>query len=152
MDLKTKEACSEISEILWLLGDNYTDKLPKELIKYIESNKSQEYIPIYSRENSIDELNLKEETKALLAFLYLSYWCDSIEEKNEILEYIKNNNEKDETNINIKNLKLNDLFPDNKNVKIENYQIAQEQLTIIKNKSIFQKIFDKIKKIFSKNT
>lgn len=151
MDLKTKEACSEISEIFWLLGDNYTEKLPPELIKYIESNKSQEYIPTYSRENSIDELDLKEETKAILAFLYLSYWCDSIEEKNEILEQIKDNDKKNEINTTINTLKLNELFPNKKNTIDENHQIINEQLTIIQNESILKKIFNKIKKFFSKN-
>lgn len=144
MDIKTREAYSEISEILWLLGSKYIDKLPQELIEHIEKNKSKEYTPSYSYENHIDKLELKDETRSILAFLQYSYWCDDVAKKEQVIKALKENDVKSEK---LKNVVINELFPkeekivDRKNniiSKSENMQI------VVKKESLFKRILNKI--------
>jgi hypothetical protein len=150
MDIKTREAYSEISEILWLLGSKYIDKLPQELIEHIEKNKSKEYTPIYSYENHIDKLDLKDETRSILAFLHYSYWCDDEIKKEQVIKALKENDVKSEK---LKNVVINELFPkeekivDRKNniiSKSENIQI------VVKKESLFKRILNKIIMFFKK--
>ena len=55
-------------------------------------NKSTTYVSKLNHSNKINEMNLKEGTKNLLATIYLSYWCSPQEKAN--YAKILNENEK----------------------------------------------------------
>ena len=152
MNVDTQEMYSEVYSILNLLGNNYIAKLPKSLFKMIEEEKSSTYNPQYSEDKSLNEQNIKRESLAMIALFHLNYWCDSNEEKEQLKQLFKNNEEKHQAEIREK------YNPDNlfKNRKQENTTESQpfiNDVAIVKyeEKNFLQKIFDKIKYLFKKN-
>lgn len=152
MNVDTQEMYSEVYSILNLLGNNYIDKLPKSLFKMIEEEKSSTYNPQYSEDKSLNEQNIKRESLAMIALFHLNYWCNSNEEKEQLKQLFKNNEEKHQAEIREK------YNPDNlfKNRKQENTTESQPFINDVaivkyKEKNFLQKIFDKIKYLFKKN-
>lgn len=81
----------EILEILKHMNKDYSEKIPKKLISFFESNKSNDYNFEYNNNKSFSEQNLNYNTKVLLAILHLNYWCKSEEHKKELIStYMKN--------------------------------------------------------------
>lgn len=152
MNVYTQEMYSEVYSILNLLGNNYIAKLPKSLFKMIEEEKSSIYNPQYSEDKSLNEQNIKRESLAMIALFHLNYWCNSNEEKEQLKQLFKNNEEKHQAEIREK------YNPDNlfKNRKQENTTESQPFINDVaivkyKEKNFLQKIFDKIKYLFKKN-
>lgn len=152
MNVDTQEMYSEVYSILNLLGNNYIAKLPKSLFKMIEEEKSSTYTPQYSEDKSLNEQNIKRESLSMIALFHLNYWCNSNEEKEQLKQLFKNNEEKHQAEIREK------YNPDNlfKNRKQENTMESQPFINDVaivkyKEKNFLQKIFDKIKYLFKKN-
>lgn len=86
----TKESYSEVFEIINFLGDEYKNKIPKKLYKFIENNRDKKYKPNFNLKNNINSLNensVSRKTVAIIAFLNLKYWADD-EQTKEKLEKI----------------------------------------------------------------
>ena len=75
MDKKFREALSEIYEILLYIDQKSFDEIPFEVIFKISENKSKEYdFKIDENEKELGEIienKISEETKEILAYLYL---------------------------------------------------------------------------------
>lgn len=84
---------SEIYELLQILGEDYINKIPKEIYSNIRENKDENYIPRYSKDIPIYEQKLDKKTVAFLCMLHYNYWCESEKEKQQI-EKILNYNQK----------------------------------------------------------
>lgn len=84
MDKKFREALSEIYEILLYIDQKSFDEIPFEVIFKISENKSKEYdFKIDENEKELGEIienKISEETKEILAYLYLKYWNESDDE------------------------------------------------------------------------
>ena len=88
-------AYAEVDEILQLLEQEYVDRIPNKIKDFLKEERSKEYNPIIRTDIPLDEQNLNRNTFILLAVLNLNYWCDSEEEKQEILrEFAENENVK----------------------------------------------------------
>lgn len=87
------EACTETSEIFKYLDKNEVNKIPENVRKMIDNNKSKDFIPNIDPHKSIEKQILKPETKDLLVALYVEYWCPENEKEyiNKLLRenYIK---------------------------------------------------------------
>lgn len=139
-------AYSEVYEILNLLDDKYKDKVPKKVIDFFEEERDKEYTPIIDVDISLDKQNLKRETMVLLAILNLNYWCDSEEEKQEILNSFAENEK-------LKQLEEKELAEkynlDNLFKKRENLKVTTEVSMIeYKEPNFMQKFLNKIKSFF----
>lgn len=152
MNVYTQEMYSEVYSILNLLGNNYIAKLPKSLFKMIEEQKSSTYNPQYREDKNLNEQNIKRESLSMIALFHLNYWCNSNEEKEQLKQLLKNNEEKYQAEIREK------YNPDNlfKNQKQENTTESQpciNDVAIVKYKenNFLQKLFHKIKYLFKKN-
>lgn len=139
MNYKTKEIYSEVYEILNLMGDRFINKLPNKLFDLIKNERLETYNPKYDLELPLEEQRIKEETIDIIALLYLNYWCESEDEKNELNKIFQENEE-----IYIKELNekynIDNLF---KNKQIEKNEI----LPIEYKRSFFRMIIDKIKQM-----
>ena len=93
MDQKTKEMYSEVYSILNMLEDDYINKLPSSLANMIKEEKIASYNPQYDVTVSLDKQNIKRETLSMIALLHLNYWCKSEEEKEELRNLFKYNEE-----------------------------------------------------------
>lgn len=84
-------AYAEIDEILNLLEDEYKEKVPLKVRNFFKEEKMIDYKPKIDINKPLIEQNLKRETIVLLAILNLNYWCDSEEEKQELLNELAEN-------------------------------------------------------------
>ena len=69
-----REALTEVNEILNYLPKEYIQRLPLNLYQFIQENKSEDYVFEYNEDISLEEQDLKLETKSLIAILLLKYW------------------------------------------------------------------------------
>lgn len=148
MKIKIKEMYSEVYSVLNLLGDEYINKLPKNLYKLIQQEKLETYNPIYSNIESLKEKNIKRESIAMLALFHVNYWCNSVEEKDNLKNLFKENEHKYSEEV---KKKYNQIIS-KKCDMVESRQQDEEvkYLSAIKHKeSILNKILNTIKNIFN---
>jgi len=82
MSPRYREALCEVNYIISGLDIEDKNKIPQKFLDFIESNKEKRYDL-----SGIDINNLREETYAILAFLYRKFFADD-NEKNELeIEY-----------------------------------------------------------------
>lgn len=85
---------AELSEILKMMEPEEVNKIPKKLLEVIEKEKSNTYIPNYDSKIELNSQSIKKETLAMLALLYINYWCEDENEKKEYLKLIEKNEQK----------------------------------------------------------
>lgn len=83
----TKESYSEVFEIINFLGEEYKNKIPKKLYKFIENNRDKKYIPKFKNLESLNSTSVSRKAVAIIAFLNQKYWSED-KEKIEKLEKI----------------------------------------------------------------
>lgn len=90
MEVSSKTiAYTEVANILKYLEKEYREKIPKEIIEYINEN-SLEYSMCFDEKGDFKLSQLADE---ILCYLNLEYWCTE-KEKKELIEKYKNNEEK----------------------------------------------------------
>ena len=98
---------------------------------------------------TIKEQNLKEETLALIAILYLKYICEDENEKEELKEIFRKNEEKHQAELHEK-YNLDNIFQNSSKPIIQQSELVlQEQALIEVKETIFTKFIKKIKTIFN---
>ena len=144
------EALSEIDDILEHLDIKLLNKIPQRFKDFVSTNKSKTYEPKFDHSKRLNELELKDKTRAILSVIYLNYLCDE-EQKNEFVKKLKDNSMKKEEE-HRKKYNPNEIFKKDKSIeKIEekDYDIYNEEKSIIEYKEGFiSKIIKRIKKFF----
>lgn len=148
MNIKTKEIYSEVYQVLNLLGNDYIDKLPTSLINMLKEKREINYNPEYTDAIPLNEQNIKKETMAIIALLYLNYWCEDENEKLEIKQILKSNEDRYQLELR-KRYNLDNIFKnyEQESKKVE-ADIDDETSMIPYKKSIFKKIINKLKSAF----
>ncbi len=142
---ETKLAYAEVYEILELLEDEYRQRVPQKIREFFKEEKDKNYVPIIKADTSLLEQNLKRETFSILTILELNYWCDSEQEKEELLKELKENEEEYKKEL-YEKYNPDNIFK-NKEINEQNQNIA---LIEYKEKSFIIKILDKIKNLFKR--
>ena len=152
MDINIQETYSEVYGILNMLGENYIKRLPNSLYEMIRDSKSLTYNPQYNKEISLNEQNIKRESLSMIALFHLNYWCNSNEEKEQLKQLFKNNEEKHQAEIREK-YNPDNLFKNRKQEISTESQPFKKDVSMVeyKEKNFLQKLFDKIKHLFRKN-
>jgi hypothetical protein len=88
---------SELHALLYSLGEEFTSKIPTNLLELIDNEKDPNYIPDIDESKPIDEQNLDEITMVFVTLFKLEYWCKSVEEKKDILTSLESNSKESET-------------------------------------------------------
>ena len=88
------KAYTETLIILSWVGKEYRDKIPEKFIKFLEENKDKNYVPKINPISLLENQNILEETANVLALIKLNYWCESEEEKKELISLLKENDNK----------------------------------------------------------
>ena len=145
-----KQAFTEVLEILsYLSKDNY-NKISKELINAIESNRDTDYLYYIDTTKSLEEQEMLEETKAILFNIYRDYLADN-NTKQQIFNYQNQENIIKEQ-IKSQNIKINDMFTQKSKTNGDEVKdISYENVALIEVKpktNIFNKILNKIKSLF----
>lgn len=141
-------AYSEIIEILNNIEEKYKEKLPNKLIDFFKENSAKNYEEHILKNISLNEQKLQKETIDILAMLTLNYWCNSEEEKAELMSMYSDNELKYQEELREK-YNPDNLFKNKTRIQ-ENIQenVEEKQLVVIDDKPWYKKIFEKIKNMF----
>ena len=145
MTKEYSEAFTEVNEILKNFNKDLLKKIPKEFIENIKENMSTTYKVIYDNTKSLNEQNIKQETRAILSIIYRDYICDK-ETKEKIIqkdrkEWLELEEKKKEE---YKNTELFKSPIKNQNISNDKY------LKVVEKQNIIIKIIEKIKEIWRK--
>ena len=143
---KYANAYTEVYEILRCLNEEEYSKIPEELIEVFEENRNLDYEYDLNEEQDLIKQPMLKETKAILLNIFRDYLATS-EQSQKIKQWMqadreyleKQKREKYNTNIFENKVKKNEDSACNFNINLP---------ATIKKQSIFQKIINKIKKIF----
>lgn len=151
MILDTMMAYSEVYEILNLLDKDYKEKVPDKVRTFFKEERLKDYKPEIDTDTPLIDQNLKRETIVLLAILNLNYWCETPEEKQEILDELSQN-EKEKQDL-LEEYNPDNLFKKKPNDVVENedtINIQEVSLVEYKKQGLFKRILDKITRFFKK--
>ena len=131
-----KIAYSEVLEILKYMSKEEFNKIPADMVEMFKANCSKENEFVYDPSRTLQEQNVSEIARTIIAILFRDYWATEVQ-KERILA--KQNFDREE----IKQKKYNpdNLFKNRKNIIKEK---VEEQQLIIHKESIVKRIFSKI--------
>lgn len=136
---------AELSEILKMMEPEEVNKIPKKLLEVIEKEKSNTYIPNYDSKIELNSQSIKKETLAMLALLYINYWCEDENEKKEYLKLIEKNEQKYQVELN-KKTDITKFFESEKKERMQ-----EQSLTVVENKNLITRIIEKVKKLWKES-
>lgn len=137
-------AMAETLHYLKGISQDDINKIPDNFITFLKNNASQNYECKFDYTRPLKELNLKNETRGLIAMICLNYWCETEEQKDAFREHL-NKNEKQYQEELRKKYNTDDLFK-NKKAKVETVENAVAMLEY--KESIFTKIKSWFKRTF----
>jgi len=141
-----RQAYSEVDEFLSLLSEHERNKIPENLREIFRQEKDKDYIKGINPSIEIKDQNLLEETLAIIAMLNLNYICEDEEEKARLREVYANNEKKYQDIFQV-DFNADEVF----GTKDEYFtQKLEEQIIVPVKENIFQKIINKIKRLFRK--
>lgn len=144
------KAYAEVDKILSYMEIKYVEKIPKKMKELFKSEKLQGYEPKIDKDLPLDQQNLQRKTLAILTLLNLNYWCESQEEKQELIKAYSENDKKREKEMREK------YNPDNifkKNNAAKKMEKVTEDVTLLveyKEESFIKKLLNKIKRLFKR--
>ena len=73
-DIQYANAYTEVLDILKYISKEDYEKIPKSKIKVFEENSNKNYHFTYDENKTLDEQNVSEIAKMIIAILYRDYW------------------------------------------------------------------------------
>ncbi len=148
VDIKHANAYSEVLEILSYISIQDYNKIPKEKIAVFEKHSNKEYRFSYNPNISLDENNVSNITKTIIAILFRNYWATEIQREKIIS---KQNYDR----VILEEEKRKIYNPDNIfkkcSLQQEENAITNEVAMVEYKESIFYKIINKVKSLFHIN-
>ena len=136
--LAKKRAFSEVDAFLTTLGKSYINKIPKDILDVIKSEKDESYKVKIDPDISIESQGLSREAISMILWLNLEFFCN--DEQKELLEKIYDNNQKIFDKEQKEKYNTENIFKKEEN--------KNKSLTLKEKKSLFRKILDYINKLF----
>lgn len=138
------QAAVEVLDILNNTDQIDVKKIPQSFIDFLINISSKNYKANFDHNKLINELNVKNKTKEILGFIYITWWSND-KEREECKTSIKNNRIKKEKELqeicNPENIFKQKRY-EKEQIKIQNIQ--QTKLVKYKQENIFKKIINKI--------
>ncbi len=151
MEQEMKDVAVEINSIFNNMSIDVLNKIPLKIRKFFKNNASNTYSFEYDTTKSLNEQNIKDKTRGIIAILYRDYICDDIEKKEYNDIYTKFLNKKEQEKRALYNPKY--IFKKAKDEICENNYDNENTtyLEVINNEPNFiKKIFNKILNFFKK--
>lgn len=136
------DASAELMKIMEYLPKEEVEKIPNKLLEFFKNIESKNYKLQIDPNKPLEEQDIKEKTKDLIAVLYRNYWCDD-EERNILDRRLLENNKKYEKELREK-YSVDNIFKSRKKPMNENKKVNM----IVVRKKWYNKLIDKIKSIF----
>ena len=145
------EAAVEVLDILNYTNQEDVRKIPQSFIKFLTEIANKNYKVNFNHNVPISGLNLRKQTRELLGFIYITWWCDDKDRKN-YKNIIRSNNLKSKQIEKIDNYGIYDIFKNKKETKTNavNENIIEKETSIIeyKKEGLLKKFFNKILSFF----
>ena len=74
-DIQYANAYTEVLDILKYISKEDYEKIPKSKIKVFDENSNKNYSFTYDENKTLDEQNVSEIAKAIIAILFRDYWA-----------------------------------------------------------------------------
>lgn len=74
-DIQYANAYTEVLDILKYISKEDYEKIPKSKIKVFEENSNKNYSFTYDKNKTLDEQNVSEIAKVIIAILFRDYWA-----------------------------------------------------------------------------
>ena len=149
VSIRYADACAEIFNILKHMNINEVEKVSYEFIKFIRDNASPNYICKLDYSKELSDMELKKETRELLALMYEKYWCPE-EEKEDLQKKFCENEKKYQEELRGK-YNPDNLFKKTKGIKENEVQEQSNMVSMIEYKEpLIERIINKIKDFFRK--
>ena len=141
---------AEVDKILSYMEIKYVEKIPKKMKELFKSEKLQGYEPKIDKDLPLDQQNLQRKTLAILTLLNLNYWCESQEEKQELIKAYSENDKKREKEMREK-YNPDNIFKKNNAAK-EMEKVTEDVILLVeyKEESFIKKLLNKIKRLFKR--
>ena len=151
MKQEYKKAFSEVNEIIKMMPDELTNRIPSKFKEMLEDERDKEYNP--NIQEPLEKQKLKNETIIILGLIYRDFLCPTDEKRRlqekdarELQEVQKAIEEEIREKYN-----PDDIFKNKREIKDE--EITEEKsLTVVKEEKWYQKIFNLIKGIFRRKS
>ncbi len=96
---------SEVCAVLKLMDAEYVSRIPRVVLDFFEENRQEDYEPLLDCNVPLTEQNLRRDTIVYLAMLNIDYWCDSEDERTQLLVDLARNDGLSEDEIDIDKIK-----------------------------------------------
>ena len=73
-----REAYCEVLDILKYTRSEDVAKVSPKFIEYLKKNASKTYVPNLDHSKKVKDMDLKIETRAVLAIIYQKYWKETL--------------------------------------------------------------------------
>ena len=144
-------AMAETLHYLKGISQDDINKIPDNFMTFLKNNASQNYECKFDYTRPLKELNLKNETRGLIAMICLNYWCETEEQKNSFIEHLNKNEKKYQEELR-EEYNIDDIFKKKEFIpKVEKTteNIDKNKLPVqAKRENIFKRVFTRIMKIF----
>lgn len=144
---ENNKAISEVNKILKQLNEDSLNKIPKKLLDEIEKNATIniEYI---RPDIALEDLDLEEETKEILAVISYNYFCDE-EERKIWNQELKENEQRYQEELR-KKYSPDNIFKNSKKEVSECIETKEENSLVEYKEPFFKKIWNIIKKFWNR--
>lgn len=147
VSVRNANAMAEVIYYLNGIKQEDIDKIPKKFIQYLNENASKEYKCDFDYNKPLKELNLLDETRGIIGMICYNYWCVTEKQKEQYLKRLSQNEQQYQK---ILDEKYNpDNIFENKILDFIENTTNPTEITEYK-ESIFKKLINKLKSIFSK--
>lgn len=135
------DAAVEVLDILNHTNKSDVEKIPKSFINFLTDISNKDYISELDHEKSMNEINLSRQTREILGFIYVTWWCNDTkrqEYKKQIQENSVVHREEPKFEYDYKKI-----FG-SKNVIQDKQNNIEVGMVEYKEENIFKKIFSKV--------
>lgn len=140
-------AYAEVDKILSYMETKFVEKVPKKLRDTFKNEKLKDYEPKIDKNLPLEQQKLQRKTLAILALLNINYWCESEEEKQELLKIYAQNDRIREKQLR-ERYNPDNIFSNKKGIQEETENVTR--LVKYKKENFIKKLLNKIRKLFRK--
>lgn len=152
IEAKYSEAAAQVLDILSYTDKEDVKKIPQSFINFLTEIANKNYKANFNHNGPMSGLNLRKQTRELLGFIYITWWCNE-NDRDRFKSIIRFDNLNTKKTEKIEKYDINDIFTNRKetksNVVAQNVIADETSMIEYKEENIFKKIINKILSFFT---
>lgn len=142
-----KIAYSQVLEILKHISVDEYNKIPQNMVQMFKVNASDENYFVYNSNKTLQEQNVSEIARTIIAILFRDYWATN-EQKEKIVSVQNKEREKNKK----EQYNPDNLFTNRERTNEQNIDLVEEKsMVVVNEEKWYKKIFSWIKSLFNRN-